>query len=56
VAGTEVGSGSGRVVRTIQNYVEGGVLDGDTNVTTEVTYTPDGNVATLTAKNPATGW
>ena len=47
----------GRVVRTIQNYQDG-VVDGehpDEDVTVEMAYGADGQLLTLTAKNPATG-
>lgn len=43
-----------RSIETIQNYKEDG-SGTDENVTTRTTYTPDGNVATLTAVNPVTG-
>jgi RHS repeat-associated protein len=48
---------AGRVVRTIQNYVDGVVsaAASDEDVTVEMTYNGDGNLETLTAKNPATG-
>ena len=48
---------AGRVVKTIQNYVDGIVsaAASDEDVTVEMTYTPDGNLETLTAKNPTTG-
>jgi len=48
---------AGRMVRTIQNYVDG-TVDGqypDEDVTVETTYSPDGQVLTLVAKNPTTG-
>ncbi len=42
---------AGRTVETIQNYVDGDPATGtpDQDVTTETTYTPDGQVATYTA-------
>jgi RHS repeat-associated protein len=45
---------AGREIRTIQNYkpAEAGA---DENVTTETSYTADGNVATIRALNSATG-
>ena len=48
---------AGRVVKTIQNYVDGTVsaAASDEDVTVEMTYNPDGNLETLTAKNPTTG-
>ncbi len=48
---------AGRVVKTIQNYVDGVVsaAASDEDVTVEMTYNADGQLATLTAKNPATG-
>ncbi len=48
---------AGRVTKTIQNYQDG-VVDGDhpdEDVTVETTYNADGQVSTLTAKNPTTG-
>ncbi len=48
---------AGRVTKTIQNYQDGAV-DGDypdEDVTVETTYTADGQILTLTAKNPSTG-
>jgi hypothetical protein len=45
---------AGRQVKTIQNYVSGGSQP-DQNITVEMTYTADGNLKTLTAKNPTTG-
>ncbi len=47
----------GRVVRTIANYTDGDPATGgsDQDVTVETTYTPDGQIATYTAVNPATG-
>ena len=48
---------AGRVTKTIQNYQDGEV-DGDypdEDVTVEMTYTADGQILTLTAKNPSTG-
>ncbi|MEZ5942930.1 MAG: RHS repeat-associated core domain-containing protein [Planctomycetaceae bacterium] len=54
--------GAGRRTSTIENYVESGssttgLCDAseDQNRTTSVTYTPDGNIATLTAENASTG-
>ncbi|NUQ65008.1 MAG: RHS repeat-associated core domain-containing protein, partial [Pirellulales bacterium] len=47
----------GRVVKTIQNHVDG-VVSGsypDEDVTVEMTYNADGRLSTLTAKNPTTG-
>ena len=48
---------AGRVVKTIQNYVDGTVsaAASDEDVTVEMTYNADGNLETLTAKNPTTG-
>ena len=49
---------AGRVVKTIQNYVDGNrasAAASDADVTVEMTYNPDGNLETLTAKNPITG-
>ena len=48
---------AGRVVKTIQNYVDGVVsaAASDEDVTVEMTYNADGNLSTLTVKNPATG-
>ena len=48
---------AGRVVETIQNYVDGVVsaAASDEDVTVEMTYNADGNLETLTAKNPTTG-
>jgi RHS repeat-associated protein len=48
---------AGRVVKSIQNYQDGVVNSSypDEDVTVETAYTADGQVATLTAKNPATG-
>ena len=47
---------AGRVVKTIQNYVDGVVsaAASDEDVTVEMTYNADGNLETLTAKNPTT--
>jgi RHS repeat-associated protein len=48
---------AGRLVRTIQNYKDG-LVDSqhpDEDVTVERTYSPDGQLLTLTAKNPTTG-
>mgnify|MGYP000858361248 CR=1 FL=1 len=53
----QVFDAAGRVTKTIQNYQDG-VVDAahpDQDVTVEMTYTADGQMATLTAKNPATG-
>ena len=47
-----------QVTETIQDYVGDGIPSAaypDQNVTVETTYTPDGQVATSTAVNPATG-
>jgi RHS repeat-associated protein len=48
---------AGRVVKTIQNYIDGVVsaAASDEDVTVEMTYNADGNLSTLTAKNPTTG-
>ena len=48
---------AGRVVQTIENYVDGDPETGDSeeDVTVETTYTLDGQVATYTAVNPSTG-
>ena len=48
---------AGRVVKSIQNYQDGVVSASypDEDVTVETAYTADGQIATLTAKNPATG-
>ena len=48
---------AGRVVKSIQNYQDGSVNASypDEDVTVETAYTADGQIATLTAKNPATG-
>ena len=49
---------AGEVTATIQDYVGDGIPSAsypDQNVTVETTYTPDGQVATLTAVNPTTG-
>ena len=48
---------AGRVVKTIQNYVDGVVsaAASDEDVTVEMTYNADGQLSTLTAKNPTTG-
>ena len=48
---------AGRVTKTIQNYTDGDPATGnsDEDVTVEMTYNADGNLATLTAKNPTTG-
>lgn len=43
-----------RVTQTIENYVSGGT-NADQNKTTNFTYNADGNLATLTAVNAATG-
>ena len=47
----------GRVTKTIQNYTDGDPTTGgsDEDVTVEMTYNADGNLETLTAKNPTTG-
>ena len=46
----------GRVIKTIQNYVDGTPGPGsDTDVTVERTYNADGALLTLTAKNSTTG-
>ena len=45
---------AGRVKESIQNFVSGGT-DSDENITTQTTYTLDGNVKTITAVNPTTG-
>ncbi|HQG48456.1 MAG TPA: hypothetical protein PK373_05155, partial [Sedimentisphaerales bacterium] len=48
---------AGRVLKTIQNYQDG-VVNGDypdEDVTVEMTYNADGQILTLTAKNPTTG-
>ncbi|NUQ66465.1 MAG: hypothetical protein HUU20_28725, partial [Pirellulales bacterium] len=47
----------GRTIKTVRNYVDG-TVDADhqdEDVTVEMTYNADGNLATLTAKNPTTG-
>ena len=46
-----------RKVKAIQNYVDGNPATGsaDEDVTVEMTYTADGNMETLTAKNSTTG-
>ena len=48
---------AGRVTKSIQNYQDGVVSASypDEDVTVETAYTADGQIATLTAKNPATG-
>ena len=48
---------AGRVVKTVQNYVDGVVSAGasDEDVTVEMAYNADGQLSTLTAKNPTTG-
>ena len=48
---------AGRVVKTIQNYVDGTVsaAASDEDVTVEMAYNADGQLSTLTAKNPTTG-
>ena len=48
---------AGRMVKTIQNYVDGTVsaAASDEDVTVDMTYNADGNLETLTAKNPTTG-
>ena len=48
---------AGRLTKTIQNYQDG-TVDGnapDEDVTVDMTYTADGQIATLTAQNPSTG-
>ena len=45
---------AGRAITTIQNVVSGGTA-ADQNVTVQTAYTPDGQVATLTALNVSTG-
>ena len=46
-----------RKVKAIQNYVDGSPATGnaDEDITVEMTYTADGNMETLTAKNSSTG-
>lgn len=48
---------AGRVTKSIQNYQDGVVNASypDEDVTVATVYTADGQIATLTAKNPATG-
>ena len=48
---------AGRVIKTIENYVDGNPSTGssDEDVTVATTYTPAGQLATLTAMNPTTG-
>ncbi len=48
---------AGRVTKSIQNYQDGEVsaVHEDEDVTVETTYTADGQIATLTARNPTTG-
>ncbi len=48
---------AGRAVKTIQNYTDGDPSTGapDEDVTVETAYNADGQVLTLTAKNPTTG-
>ena len=48
---------AGRVIKTIQNYTDGNPSTGssDEDVTVEMTYNADGQLETLTAKNPTTG-
>jgi len=48
---------AGRVTKSIQNYKDGTVSSSypDEDVTVETAYTADGQISTLTAKNPATG-
>ena len=48
---------AGRVVKTIQNYVDGVVsaVASDEDVTVEMTYNADGQLSAITAKNPTTG-
>ena len=45
---------AGRTVQTVQNFVANPTTS-DQNVTVQTAYTPDGQVATLTALNSATG-
>ncbi|NUQ66081.1 MAG: RHS repeat-associated core domain-containing protein, partial [Pirellulales bacterium] len=47
----------GRTVKTVQNYQDGVVNADhqDEDVTVEITYNADGQLATLTAKNPTAG-
>ncbi|MDY0170673.1 MAG: hypothetical protein RBS80_29295 [Thermoguttaceae bacterium] len=45
---------AGRQIRAIQNYQADSDAE-DENVTVEMAYNADGNLRTLTAKNPATG-
>jgi len=48
---------AGRQITLVENYVDGDPTTGtpDQDRTTTRTYTPDGQIATLTAVNPATG-
>jgi YD repeat-containing protein len=48
---------AGRNVKTVRNYVDGLVdaSHADEDVTVETRFTADGQLATLTARNPATG-
>ena len=48
---------AGRVTKTIDNYVDGNPATGasDDDVTVEMAYNSDGQLTTLTAKNPTTG-
>jgi YD repeat-containing protein len=46
---------AGRKTKTIENYVNAGPVDSDTNVETQFTYNADGRLETLTAKNATTG-
>jgi RHS repeat-associated protein len=45
---------AGRITKTIENYVSGGT-NPDQNKTTEMAYTADNQLRTLTAKNSVTG-
>ncbi|MCL2745303.1 MAG: hypothetical protein FWE67_15785, partial [Planctomycetaceae bacterium] len=46
----------GRTVKTVANYVTGTPgVNADEDVTVEMTYQPSGQIASLTAKNAATG-
>ena len=48
---------AGRVIRTIENYVDGDPSTGSSeeDMTVATTYTAAGQLATLTAVNPNTG-
>jgi hypothetical protein len=46
---------AGRVIETIQNRVSGPGLGSDANITTRTTYTPGGQISTLTVANTTTG-